>query len=340
MKIQSTELKRAMEVCRPATGSKYLPICDYLLVDSNVLIATNTDIVIQTLMDCENQERFLLPSKVLDTVKSLPPCPIEIEINEQLVIKAGRKEYKFKVADPSNFPEVSNKDFDTNLGTHSELQLAIKRAVDSSADSEIGRLSDICFRCDGDSLDVAGTDGHLLSVTSIKCDAKCDVSVPKYISKFQPSTNIVGIDLNSEFISLTSGNDSIMVKLSEKAFPNYAAVIPTGNEFYFEVDRLDLIASVRRLLIYSNEASQAIKFDIGEELTLSAKDNDHNREAKEILSISQNNHETICLNGAKLLSLLSNMDCDNVNITYQSPSKAILLNGEENFTALIMPIAI
>ena len=121
--------------------------------------------------------------------------------------------------------------------------------------------------------------------------------------------------------------------------------MPTNNPFQLQVNRLELLSAIRRLILYANKSTNQVVFNIQDKsLTISSQDPDMSNEATEQLTCSfLGEPMTIGFNGKFLAEMLSAMGSENITIELSQPNKpGILLPSEqakgESLLMLIMPI--
>lgn len=174
---------------------------------------------------------------------------------------------------------------------------------------------------------------------------------------------IKGANIISSFIE--RGYGSVMVSVSERSvkinteswsiifrqvngrYPKYDAVIPVISQLTNSeaiINRGDFIDSLQRVLLFSPSQTSAIRLHFAlNKIELIAQDVDYNMSSTEEVECKYTGNEvTIGFNGASLLLLLNNFQCDEFMFNVQEPSRAALLYPDENkaLLALVMPMMI
>ena len=133
----------------------------------------------------------------------------------------------------------------------------------------------------------------------------------------------------------------------EGRFPNYNSVIPQGNPNEIRIDRLGLLAALRRVQPFANDSSNLIRFHIeGTTLQLDAEDYDFAKTATERMACEYNGKTmSIGFKGSSFIEVLSNFDCPEVIIQLADPSRAGLVIPSEqpenqDILMLMMPMLI
>ena len=160
-----------------------------------------------------------------------------------------------------------------------------------------------------------------------------------------------GGDVNIKFdernAEINYGDGTIQCRLIEGRYPNYNSVIPQNNPNELRVDRLGLLAALRRVQPFANDSSNLIRFHVeGSTLQLDAEDYDFSKTATERMTCEYNGHPmSIGFKGSSFIEILSNFDCPEVIIQLADPSRAgLVLPSEQpdnqDILMLMMPMLI
>ena len=106
-----------------------------------------------------------------------------------------------------------------------------------------------------------------------------------------------------------------------------------------------LIAIIKRISVFANQASNMVKFDLVDNaLTVSSQDIDFSTSAEESYEVFyQGEPMQIGFKASFLLELLSTIQSDEIEIQLSDPSKAVLIVPVQNSfgwnsTSLLMPM--
>jgi ABC-type transport system involved in cytochrome c biogenesis permease component len=140
----------------------------------------------------------------------------------------------------------------------------------------------------------------------------------------------------------------LICRLIEGKYPNYEAVIPQDNPNQLTIDRLDFYNTLRRVSVFSNQASNLIKLELRpNQLTVSAQDIDFSISAHERINCQYDGDEMdIGFKSLFLIEILNNLASSDVVLNLSDPSRAgILLPAEkvsdnEDVLMLLMPMMI
>ena len=231
-------------------------------------------------------------------------------------------------------------------------------------------MNGIFFDCTPDGLSLCASDGHKLvriRKSSISTrESTCFImprKVVNMLSCIMPKTGM----LNFFFTPYTDDTISvgqIKMKLEEDTeheltiyfrgiegrYPNYNSVIPENYDKNVSVDRIQLIKSVNRAMLFCNDSNMMARFSIyNGKIQINAKDDDF-----EIGSDENVPCQTNCINGLpvtiglktnSIMDLIKKVTASRILIKFSDPSRCIIIEPDpqpevENLTLLCMPMYI
>ena len=137
----------------------------------------------------------------------------------------------------------------------------------------------------------------------------------------------------------------ITCRLIEGRFPNYASVIPTTNQNKVIVDRVSFMNVLRRVSVFSNQASSLVKLELSEnKMIVSAQDIDFSTSAVETISCNYNgDNMSIGFKAVFLIEILNNIASQEVILELADSARAGLIVPVENqenedLIMLLMPM--
>ena len=232
----------------------------------------------------------------------------------------------------------------------------MNRSIFATAQDELRPvMNGIYFDLTADCLAVVASDGHKLvrnKVFTIKSDQPAAFILPKKPANLLK--NMLGKDGGDVIIrfddrnaEVNFGDGTIQCRLIEGRYPNYNSVIPQNNPNELRVDRLGLLAALRRVQPFANESSNLIRFHVeGNILQLDAEDYDFSKTATERMSCEYNGKAmSLGFKGSSFIEILSNFDCPEIIIQLADPSRAgLVLPSEQpenqDVLMLMMPMLI
>jgi len=352
--VSSTALSsRLVALSRVINSKNSLPILgDFLfeIVGGRLqLTASDSEVMMKTsleLNDNDGDGRFCVGNHdLLEAVKGISEQPISFEVDQTAnIAKISYQNGMFSlpVENADEYPQAQQVgDGATTINIPTGLLAEnINRSIFATAQDELRPvMNGIYFDLTPDHLAIVASDGHKLvrnKVLTIKSDQPAAFILPK-----KPATLLKGVlgkqggdvvirfdDRNAE-INFEDG--TIICRLIEGRYPNYNSVIPQSNPNQLTVDRLGLLAALRRVQPFSNDSSNLIRFHVENGvLQLDAEDYDFSKTATERMSCDYNGMVmSIGFKGSSFIEILSNFDCDQVIIQLADPSRAGLVLPSE-----------
>ena len=368
--ISSNTLSSQLSGLAKVINSKNsLPILDSFLFEVHngqlVITASDSENTMRTTLhpdNCEGEGNFCVNSNtILNAVKELAEQPLTIDINYdewKIYISYMNGSNNFPIQNADDFPRTQpiSDNATTIQLTSQALVDNINRSLFATAQDELRPvMNGIYFDLTPDYLAVVASDGHKLvrnKVFTIKSEQPAAFILPKKPANLL--RNLLGKDGGDVIIrfdernaEINYGDGILQCRLIEGRYPNYNSVIPQNNPNELRVDRLGLLAALRRVQPFANDSSNLIRFHVeGSTLQLDAEDYDFSKTATERMSCEYNGQPmSIGFKGSSFIEVLSNFDCQEVIIQLADPSRAgLVLPSEQpenqDVLMLMMPMLI
>ena len=368
--VSSTALSSRLNALSRVINSKNsLPIlADFLFdIHDNVLYLTASDSenVMKTQLDlteCDASGRFAIGNHdLLEAVKGFSEQPITFDVDLQTnlaKISYQNGLFSLPVENADEFPQPQGISFGANEIVISNALLAenINRTLFATAQDELRTvMNGIYFDLTAECLSIVASDGHKLvrnKIMSIQGQQPAAFILPKKPASLLK--NLLGKDggdvtirFDERNAQINYGEGELICRLIEGRYPNYNSVIPQNNPNQITVDRLGLLAALRRVQPFANDSSNLIRFHVENgRLQLDAEDYDFSKTATERLSCDYNGQPmSIGFKGSSFIEILSNFDCNDVIIQLADPSRAgLVLPSEQpegqDVLMLMMPMLI
>lgn len=366
--VSSTALSSHLQAISRVINSKNaLPILDCFLfeLEDGKLSVTVSDSETTMVTSLEVNESdangsFAVGAKtILDALKEIPEQPLSFEINAEtyeISVQYQNGKYSLVGQNAAEYPQSpSLGDNAVRLEMNADLVLTgINRALFATADDELRPvMNGIYFDITTEDITFVASDGHKLARSktfAAKGSERAAFILPKkpasllknLLPKESGSVTIEFDDRNAVF---TLENYRMVCRLIEGRFPNYNSVIPQNNPHKVTIDRLQLISALKRVSIFSSQASSLIKLRMQENLVvISAQDIDFSTSAEESLVCQyQGAPMSIGFKSTFLIDILNNIASTDVIIELADPSRAgviVPLVQEENddLLMLLMPM--
>ncbi len=370
--VSSTELLSHLSAISKVISSKStMPILDnflFQLSESELTItASDLESTLITSMELDNIEgdgTVAVPAKLLtDTLKEFPEQPLTFQIDgENFGIEIFSDNGKFSIVgqDGEDFPELPVIDEETVSAVsvnHMILRKGIEKTLFATADDELRPvMNGIFVELSTDSMSFVASDAHKL-VRYRRSDATAEFEssfiLPKkpagLLRNLLPKEDFdVKLEFDDKNAFFTLSNYKLICRLVEGNYPSYNSVIPTNNPNKMVIDRLAFFNTVKRVSVFSNQASNLIKLSINDnQLVVSAQDIDFSISAVERLSCEYEGDEIeIGFKSTFLQEILTNISASDVRVELSDPTRAGLLlpaetdDEDEDVLMLLMPMMI
>lgn len=370
--VSSTEmLSHLTAISRVISSKSTLPILDNFLfnLEENKLTITVSDLetTIVTWVELENTEGLgdiAIPAKLLiDTLKEFPEQPLTFQVNpETFAVDIFSVNGKFSIVGQSGeeypiFPELQTANaISVNMG-HDVLLNGINKTLFATADDELRPvMNGILVEISTENATFVASDAHKLvryKRSDITSEVESAFILPKkpaaLLKNLLPKEDFdVKLEFDEKNAFFNLSNYKVICRLVEGKYPSYNSVIPTNNPNKMQIDRLELYNTLRRVSVFSNQASNLVRLKIsGNQLVVSAQDVDFSISAVERLNCSYEGDELeIGFKSSFLIEILSNFSSTDVIVELSDPTRAgILLPAEKEFDEedvlmLLMPMMI
>ena len=368
--VSSTALSSKLNALSRVINSKNsLPIlADFLFdISDNVLhlTASDSENVMKTqieLTESDSNGRFAINNHdLLEAVKGFSEQPITFDVDQEanmakISYQNGMFSLPVESADEYPQAQIISEGVTTINIANNLLAENINRSLFATAQDELRPvMNGIYFDLTAEYLAMVASDGHKLvrnKILSINSEQPASFILPK-----KPATllkNLLGKDGEDVIIrfdernaQISFGSDEITCRLIEGRYPNYNSVIPQNNPNKLTVDRLSLLAALRRVQPFANDSSNLIRFRVGDgNLQLDAEDYDFSKTATERVACEYVGQPmSIGFKGSSFIEILTNFDCEEVILQLADPSRAgLVLPSEQpenqDVLMLMMPMLI
>ena len=296
---------------RVINSKNQMPILDNFLfnVKGNKLTLTASDgettmVTSVDLISAEGEGVFAVPAKtLLDPLRELPDQPLTIEINPdtlEINIYFPNGKYNFIGVNGDEYPTKApiEAGADTFTIDPQSLLNGISRTIFATADDELRPvMNGIYFDIFPEELVFVASDSHKLvraKNLAVKSGMKAAFILPKKPANLLKNVlpkeqDQVTVTFDSKNAVFRMSSFEITCRLIEGRFPNYASVIPTTNQNKVIVDRVSFMNVLRRVSVFSNQASSLVKLELSEnKMIVSAQDIDFSTSAVETISCNYN----------------------------------------------------
>ena len=351
--VSSTALFSHLQAISRVINSKNsLPILDCFLIELQdgtlSMTASDNETTLSTsieVSDYEEDGRFAVSSKtLLEALKEIPEQPLSFQINSsnlEITVQYQNGKYSLMGQSADEYPQAP------------ELNEGAVQVVMGADDELRPVMNGIYFDITTEDITLVASDGHKLvrnKTYAAHGEEKAAFILPKkpanllknLLPKEQGDVQIGFDDRNATF---TLENYRMVCRLIEGRYPNYNSVIPQNNPHKAIIDRASFISALRRVSVFSSQASSLIKLSLSENIMkISAQDIDFSTSAEESLICQYDgNAMSIGFKSSFLIDILNNIASQNVIIELADPSRAGVVVPEEqeeneDLLMLLMPM--
>lgn len=354
-------------VSRVINSKSTLPILDCFLfeLENGVLSVTVSDseTTMQTSIDvieCVSEGKIAIAAKtLLDALKEIPEQPLSFSVDAsslEVIVTYQNGQYSLMGQNADEYPQSTTLGDESVKFTMSvdALLTGLNRTVYATADDELRPvMNGVYFDITTEDITMVASDGHKLvrcQILEAKGEDRAAFILPKkpanllknILPKEQGDVEIAFDERNAIF---ALGNYHMICRLIEGRYPNYNSVIPKDNPFHVTVDRMSLIGALRRVAIFSSQASSLVKLKLeNNSINVSAQDIDFSTSAEENIACQYGDSDmSIGFKSTFLIDILSNISSEEVIIELADPSRAGVIipvqqeEGEKLLT-LLMPM--
>lgn len=368
--VERTQLLKSLgHVHRVVERRNTIPVLSNVLIRADggslKLKATDLDIEVVETMPAEVGlgGGTTVPAHMLyDIVRKIADgAQVEIESvgdKGSIAVKAGRSRFSLQTIPESDFPDIATGEL-----THSFVLQAkdLRRLIDKtqfaiSTEETRYYLNGIYLHAverEGKPyLRAVATDGHRLAQVEMPAPAGAQgmpgVIVPrKTVAEVQrlaeaPDTPVT-VQLSTAKIRFQFGETILTSKLIDGTFPDYARVIPQGNDKILTVEKGDFSAAVDRVSTVSSERGRAVKIAAGEgKLVLSVVNPDSGSATEEVEASYEHDAIEIGFNSRYLLDIAAQIDGDTIELKLADPGSPTLIHDPAGPGALyvLMPMRV
>ncbi|WP_084395754.1 DNA polymerase III subunit beta [Henriciella aquimarina] len=346
-----------------------IPILSNVLMEAKgsevTFVATDLDIEAVDSADAkvDSEGAITAPAGTLfDVVRKLPSgADVELELNPEnrrLSIRAGRSQFALPTLPASDFQTMTGDDsaikFDVDAADLRRLIDKTRFAISTeetryylngvylhAADSDGGKV-----------LRAVATDGHRLALADTTAPEGADglegVIVPrKAIGEVRRLIDQVdgdvSIAVSETKIVFRAGRAVLTSKLIDGSFPDYARVIPKGNEKRLIIDNKTFEAAVDRVSTVSAERSRSVKLSIEPgKVILAVNSAETGQGHEEIECDYSEDAMEIGFNAKYLLDVTAQIEAEDAEFLLNDPaSPALILDpGDAGCRYVLMPLRV
>jgi len=318
-----------------------------ILYKNNSLQATNLEISIKAAFEKGDEETFIIPSRAIELIESLPDGEIHIisEDNHSVKIKTKGINNKFQCHNPEEFPNLDEDIPDTAAGTINikDLEKGIKSVLYTvNVISARPIFTGVKFAASDGKLNIVGCDGFRMAWFKMDYESNFNFVVPKPSIQKLLSIGISGdieIIYNDRSAVFKADEYTIYTRLLEGKYIEYEKMfIKKDNEVRIEKDKLT-DAIKRCIICCADEKNKCVmKLQIKSSSITVSTNSAISEYTEEIQTESNNNEElTIGLNALYTIEFLKSFESEMLTINLGSGTEPIIAEDKE-LSGMLLPV--
>lgn len=358
-------LKQLSAINGVITTNPVVPILENFLfeISDGTLTITASDLQTSMITELEVEAKedgsIAIPAKILlETLRNLPEQPVTFSIDADtysIEINSDNGRYKLSGENATDFPKIPtvSDGYSVNMSS-GVLAQAINSTIYATSNDELRpAMTGVYIKLDETNTTFVATDSHRLiryRRVDIASDMSHNMIIPRkaltLLKATLPSENTnVNLEFNASNAFFSFNNVKMICRLIDERFPDYENVIPSDNENTMNINKAELLSSLKRIAIYANKTTHQVRLKItGSELMISAEDLDFSNEANERLSCEHDGEDIeIGFNAKFLIEMLNNMDAQEITLKLNAPNRAGIIfpvekDENEDILLLVMPV--
>lgn len=362
--IEKQSILRELAHIQQAVSDKrnLIPALSYVRIEASgkrTVRLSGTDLD-QTLT-CETEGQVqragtsALPSKKLfEIIKNLPDAPVQFESKEaeRMLVTCERACFKLAGINPKDLPELPKfKESAAQLPADIVRQMIERTRFCITQEESRYTLSGAKFILRKKGVRMVSTDGHRLALIdnrAVRSEHEFDVLIPRAaltaVSKLAAAhEGAVGMQCDENHVYFEIGTRTMVARLLAGVFPNYEMVLPKGNDNKVEFECGELLQTIRRVAVMTDERSRALRLEFTKnKLTVRAEE-DEQGAAEETLEIVYDGEPTaIGMNASYLAEYLAVLGSGAISFEFKDGKSAVQIRPlkEPGYNSLnvIMPM--
>jgi len=276
---------------------------------------------------------------------------IKTDDDGMLEILAGDAKFRINTADPAEFPATPEPEGKTHIKVDaSKLFAALDHAIPATArESSHYAISGILIESDGNDINIVGTDGRRMSVSTIKPQAKTHdefaavvpadaMQMLRRIKAHEDASAY--LKFNHDRVSMLIGGSTVVSSLVAGSFPKWRDVVPDETTDLATIEAGILRHAVRQAAKLTNEESRHIKLTIQQgQAVISSSSPDSGEAWISCEADYDGDAIEIGLDPAFVLDAIAAAgDSDIVDIMFNDATTPILLQSQDDARTVIMPV--
>ena len=298
----------------------------------------------------------VLPAKLInDIVRSFESGAVEIDTefeDGRARISSGRSNFECNMSPAEEYPSAADLDGEPITLGAGDLAEGLRQVVKAASNDESRPiLTGVLLTTEGTGLRMVSTDSYRLVVRDLPGTTQLPVGekviVPSRalneLSRFLTEEDDVKVTLGDRDISFEVGTLRLSTKLIDGEFPNYENLIPESQPNRLQVERVALLAAVKRVRLMARDPNTPIRLTMSaDSLELRATTPDVGEASEQMDAIYSGEELQVAFNPEYLIDGLEVTPGDEITLGTVDGLKPALLRPVDSgdFLYLLMPVRV
>ncbi len=338
-----------------------LPILNNILIETKSeqirIVATDREIGLIAYYDAKitTPGKITVPARMLfEMLREIEGDIIAFKVmeNQWVNVTCGKVIYKIPGISAEDFPEVLDVENIKSLRMKCDV---LKNIIDKtffaiSTDEMRPNLNGVFLKViDGD-VTVVATDGHRLSLVNIPIEGDYDDNIKGIIIPRKGVSEIRKLVENGDYVDVhvldgvcvvRKENITLRVSLIDAEYPDYTRVIPKEEGVKIQLDKNQILHSLRRMSVMSTERFSGVKIDVYDQRMVLTSTNPDVGEAKDEIDVSYNGDSLEAgYNVRYLIDAMDSIDGNIVSFEIRSGDGPGVIESADSgkYMCIIMPV--
>ncbi|MCK4534515.1 MAG: DNA polymerase III subunit beta [Syntrophobacterales bacterium] len=340
-----------------------LPILNNILIKAESeqirIVATDREIGLISHYDAKvvtPGEITVAARKLFEMVREIEGDVIDFKVmeNNWVNVTCGKVIYKIPGISADDFPEVSDvKNIEPLKMKCSVLKNIIDKTFFAISNDEMRpNLNGIFFQVIDGKVDVVATDGHRLSLVNVPLEGDSDdninikgVIIPRKgvseIRKLVDDDDYVDVCVMDSVYVVRKKDTTLRISLIDAEYPDYKRVIPEKGGVEIQLDKNQILHSLRRMSVMSTERFSGVKIEVYNQRMVLTSTNPDVGEAKDEIDVSYNGDPLeVGYNVRYLIDAMEPIDENIVSFEVRGDEGPGVIGSAENrdYMCIVMPV--
>lgn len=346
-----------------------MPVLENILIEANEgkikIFATDLEVSLTDQVSCKILEpgKLAINAKnIFNLVKELDEglLTLQRKQNNWIEIKQNKSVFNVVGLPPDEYPlfPIYSTNQYVEIQASVLLEMIEKTIYSVSTDDTKYHLNGVFFegvQAGGpNQYRMVATDGHRLSVVDRSAgkneysNSKGVIIPRKGLNEVRKilevnKTEKIQFAIEGAQLVVRHNETLLMVRLIEGRYPNYQALIPSDLKLQAFAPKTNLVSSLRRVSLLSNQKSKGVTFSFSKGNLQISSNNPEMGDAKEEMEVQYNGDDIkIAFNAKYLLEALGTIEDDQVDINLKDQVSPVVIrpHGDSSYTCIIMPMRI